>query len=175
MGQLRGVGAAEESKQRRGGGGGRGRGRGRGRYVDLTVLLSCRVLTSTLRTGYLISAGADALIHLFPLPPPSSSPDLPSSTDTSDPPIPTHTLAGHSHNVCAVNAAKDGRRIASASWDLTARVWEFREEGEKGEWECERVLVGHGGAVWDVLLLEKNDRLVLTGMLLPTSSRRCPC
>jgi WD40 repeat protein len=84
---------------------------------------------------------------------------------------PSYTLAGHSHNVCAVSALGDGKRIVSASWDMTARVWEFKEgsegregeEGGKGEWECERVLVGHGGAVWDVLLLEKEPEFVLTG------------
>ncbi|GAA6001146.1 hypothetical protein JCM10207_007431 [Rhodosporidiobolus poonsookiae] len=106
--------------------------------------------------GYLACAGQDSLIHLFPL-----SPSAPSS--------PTHTLLGHAHNVCAIHCSPDGRRIASASWDLTARVWSWRagaavgdENGAKGEWDCERVLVGHGAAVWDVLLLAKSEDLVLT-------------
>ncbi|GAA5876514.1 hypothetical protein JCM8547_009412 [Rhodosporidiobolus lusitaniae] len=104
------------------------------------------------KSGYLISAGSDSLIHLFPLSSPSSTP--------------SHTLSGHGGNVCAVRASRDGRRIASASWDMTARTWGWREEeggeGGKGGWECESVLVGHGAAVWDVLFVEREEEQVVT-------------
>ncbi|BGP14040.1 hypothetical protein JCM10213_005624 [Rhodosporidiobolus nylandii] len=103
--------------------------------------------------GYVVLAGADSLIHLFSLAP------------SAPPAEPTHTLFGHAHNVCAVHCSSDGTRIASASWDMTARVWTWRggeSEAEKGEWVCDRVLVDHGAAVWDVLLLEKEENLVLT-------------
>ncbi|GAA5970030.1 hypothetical protein JCM11641_000240 [Rhodosporidiobolus odoratus] len=108
--------------------------------------------------GHLVAAGADSLIHLYPLSHPSSAPSTPS-----------YTLAGHAHNVCAIRCSREGRRIVSASWDMTARVWEWRnglgegmDEDSKGKWECERVLVGHGAAVWDVLLLEGKENAVLT-------------
>ncbi|GAA6026839.1 hypothetical protein JCM8097_005899 [Rhodosporidiobolus ruineniae] len=114
--------------------------------------------------GYLVATGADALIHLFPL----SSASLPPSPA----PEPAHTLAGHAHNVCALRCSSDGRRIVSASWDCTARVWEWGEkaavegeeggEGKDGGWECKHVLVGHEAAVWDVLLFEKERDYVLT-------------
>ncbi|GAA5890265.1 hypothetical protein JCM6882_008775 [Rhodosporidiobolus microsporus] len=112
------------------------------------------------QSGYLVSAGADSQIHLFPLSPPTDGSPFPS-------PKPAHTLLGHAHNVCAIKCARDGKRLVSASWDLTARVWRWRAaaaagEGAEGEWECENVLVGHGAAVWDVLLLEKEENLVLT-------------
>ncbi|CDR47896.1 RHTO0S15e03378g1_1 [Rhodotorula toruloides] len=99
------------------------------------------------KAGYLATSGSDALIQLYSLSSPSSAP--------------VQTLLGHAHNVCALHASKDGTKMVSASWDGTARVWErrreeeAREEGEEGEWTCERVLADHGAAVWDVLMLEE--------------------
>ncbi|PRQ73969.1 hypothetical protein AAT19DRAFT_15536 [Rhodotorula toruloides] len=99
------------------------------------------------KAGYLATSGSDSLIQLYSLSSPSSSP--------------VQTLLGHAHNVCALHASRDGKRMVSASWDGTARVWRRRkaqegheEEGE-GEWMCERVLADHGAAVWDVLMLEE--------------------
>ncbi|GAA5829533.1 hypothetical protein JCM11251_000195 [Rhodosporidiobolus azoricus] len=103
------------------------------------------------QSGYLVCAGADSQVHLFPL---SSASDKPA-----------HTLLGHAHNVCALRCSTDGNRIVSASWDLTARVWTWKGnvgEGEMGGWDCENVLVGHAAAVWDVLLLEREKISVLT-------------
>ncbi|BGP54048.1 hypothetical protein JCM8202_003047 [Rhodotorula sphaerocarpa] len=99
--------------------------------------------------GYLATAGADALIQLFALPESGSPPSKPA-----------YTLLGHAHNVCALDVSHDGKRIASASWDMTARVWSSTG-GEEG-WTCETVLVDHQAAVWDVLFLRKEPHLLLT-------------
>lgn len=62
--------------------------------------------------GSLVTAGQDSLIHVWPLPSPSSS----SSTAT---PLlkPSNTLVGHTGNVCALGASKDGKTLVSGSWD----------------------------------------------------------
>ncbi|GAA5835652.1 hypothetical protein JCM9279_004604 [Rhodotorula babjevae] len=99
--------------------------------------------------GFLATAGADSLIQLFSLAPDAS-------------PTPTHTLLGHAHNVCALHCSDDGRTIASASWDCTARVWERQDDDGDEPWACARVLVEHGAAVWDVMMLEGEKELVLT-------------
>jgi len=65
-------------------------------------------------------------------------------------------LLGHAHNVCSLDVSPDGRWVASGSWDATARVWDV------GKWECEAVLEGHEGSVWDVLAYDANT--VITGM-----------
>ncbi|GAA5915535.1 hypothetical protein JCM5296_001753 [Sporobolomyces johnsonii] len=93
--------------------------------------------------GYLVTAGQDSLIQVYSLSPTASS-------------QPVRTLLGHAHNVCALHCSKDGKRIASGSWDLTARVW------STDTWECEDVLTDHFAAVWDVLLLDSDPELVLT-------------
>ncbi|GAA5929549.1 hypothetical protein JCM3775_002372 [Rhodotorula graminis] len=101
--------------------------------------------------GFLATAGTDSLIQLFSL-----APDAP--------PTPTHTLLGHAHNVCALHCSTDGRTIASASWDGTARVWVRRERDGEGDeaWTCARVLVEHEAAVWDVMVLEGEQDAILT-------------
>ncbi|GAA5950023.1 hypothetical protein JCM21900_001368 [Sporobolomyces salmonicolor] len=93
--------------------------------------------------GYLVTSGQDSLLQVYSLSPGASS-------------QPVRTLLGHAHNVCALHCSKDGKRIASGSWDLTARVW------STDTWECEDVLMDHSAAVWDVLLLDSNPKLVLT-------------
>ncbi|GAA5900619.1 uncharacterized protein JCM6883_002902 [Sporobolomyces salmoneus] len=103
---------------------------------------------------YLLTAGSDSLIQVYSL-----SPSASSSSEDSSSNEPVHTLLGHSHNVCSLHVDKKGKRIASASWDMTARIWSTKD------WECERVLTDHGGAVWDVLLIAddgKEDELCLT-------------
>jgi phospholipase A-2-activating protein len=67
-------------------------------------------------------------------------------------------LLGHAHNVCSLDVSPDGRWIVSGSWDATARVWGV------GKWECEAVLEGHEGSVWDVLAYD--GETVITGMSL---------
>ncbi|GAA5989155.1 hypothetical protein JCM10908_001187 [Rhodotorula pacifica] len=98
--------------------------------------------------GYIATAGADSLIQLY---------DLSSPTCATQP---TYTLLGHAHNVCALDISADGRQIASASWDMTARVWTW-VGGEEG-WSCTSVLVDHKAAVWDVLLIRKKPDILLT-------------
>lgn len=65
-------------------------------------------------------------------------------------------LLGHAHNVCSLDVSPDGRWVVSGSWDATARVWGV------GKWECEAVLEGHEGSVWDVLAFDPET--VITGM-----------
>ncbi|GAA5860612.1 hypothetical protein JCM3774_006226 [Rhodotorula dairenensis] len=107
-------------------------------------------------SGYVATAGADSLVQVYDL-----SDRLSSPTVTRAPaPSPSYTLLGHAHNVCALDVSDDGKRIASASWDMTARVWTW-VGGEEG-WNCSAVLVDHGAAVWDVLLLKRDRDLLLT-------------
>ena len=54
------------------------------------------------------------------------------------------TLAGHTEGVMAVRFAPDGRRLASAGYDKTIRVWDARTGATLA------VLTGHGGSVDDV-------------------------
>ena len=42
---------------------------------------------------------------------------------------------------------------------MTARIW------DTSKWECERILVDHGAAVWDVMLIDEEEDLCLTGEL----------
>ena len=49
----------------------------------------------------------------------------------------------------------------TGSWDGTARIWDSEKE-----FECNAVLEGHEGAVWDVLFIKQSDKegdTVLTG------------
>ncbi|TKA54989.1 hypothetical protein B0A53_02462 [Rhodotorula sp. CCFEE 5036] len=98
---------------------------------------------------YLATAGADSLIQVYNL---SESPTCATN--------PSYTLLGHAHNVCALDVSGNGKQIASASWDMTARVWSW-VGGEDG-WNCTSVLVDHGAAVWDVLLIQKDPNILLT-------------
>lgn len=56
----------------------------------------------TLTSGSLIAGGQDSLINVFPI----------SQTQSE----PTHTLVGHSENVCAIDTTSSGT-IISGSWD----------------------------------------------------------
>ena len=56
----------------------------------------------------------------------------------------TPVLPGHTNRVQGVSWALDGRRLATASNDCTARVWDV----EQGTVAC--VLLGHDAAVWAV-------------------------
>ncbi|ORY58665.1 WD40-repeat-containing domain protein [Leucosporidium creatinivorum] len=97
--------------------------------------------------GYLVTAGQDKLIHVWP---------LPSSLAPSDTPLtPSHMLIGHEANVCALGASKDGKTIVSGSWDKTAKVWK--------DFQLTYTLEGHEQSVWAVLALEGDEDLVLTG------------
>jgi phospholipase A-2-activating protein len=109
-----------------------------------------RRLMNLERAEYLATAGADSLIQVYNL---SESPTCATN--------PSYTLLGHAHNVCALDVSGNGKQIASASWDMTARVWSW-VGGEDG-WNCTSVLVDHGAAVWDVLLIQKDPNILLTG------------
>ena len=52
------------------------------------------------------------------------------------------TLAGHSHGVRAALFSPDGRRIVTASYDKTARIWDAETGRELA------VLKGHEDVVW---------------------------
>ncbi|KAJ2700774.1 WD repeat protein Lub1 [Coemansia sp. IMI 203386] len=73
--------------------------------------------------------------------------------DPTDPAQPLSTLKGHTSNVCALTASKDGTVLVSGSWDKTAKVWI--------NGQCKHTLKGHEQAVWAVLVLD--DGSVLTG------------
>lgn len=38
-----------------------------------------------------------------------------------------HTLQGHSNSVRSIGWSPDGTKIASASWDGTAKIWQLNE------------------------------------------------
>ncbi|ORX68044.1 WD40 repeat-like protein [Linderina pennispora] len=72
---------------------------------------------------------------------------------TGDLAQPVSKLTGHTDNVCALAASKDGKTLVSGSWDKTAKVWE--------NGVLKHTLQGHAHAVWSVLVLD--DGSVLTG------------
>jgi len=82
--------------------------------------------------GLILSGGKDTIIEVRE---PSKRPE-----DNAE-----RLLIGHSGNVCALDVDPAGKYIVSGSWDYEARIWSV------GKWECETVLKGHSGSVWDVL------------------------
>jgi hypothetical protein len=68
------------------------------------------------------------------------------------------TLTGHTDGVCGVAFSPDGRLLATASFDGTARVWDPATGGHL------RTLTGHDGGVWGVAFSPD-------GRLLATASR----
>jgi WD40 repeat protein len=63
-------------------------------------------------------------------------------------------LVGHSLNVCTLAYSSRHRKLISASWDGTARVWS--RDGSK--WETTLVLDGHDAAVWGVAIVDEGAK-----------------
>ncbi|MEV8630905.1 hypothetical protein AB0395_04540, partial [Streptosporangium sp. NPDC051023] len=63
------------------------------------------------------------------------------------------TLTGHQDNVSAVAFSPDGSRLATASWDNTARVWEAKTG------KLITTLTGHQDRVWEVAFSPDGTRL----------------
>lgn len=55
-----------------------------------------------------------------------------------------HDLEGHKASVTSVSWSRDGRLLASGSYDRTARIWDAKSG------ECLRTLEGHKGAILNV-------------------------
>ncbi|KAJ1947287.1 WD repeat protein Lub1, partial [Linderina pennispora] len=104
-------------------------------YVNSVAVLSA---TTEYPSGLIATGGADKDINLW---------------DPTDLAQPVSKLTGHTDNVCALAASKDGKTLVSGSWDKTAKVWE--------NGVLKHTLQGHAHAVWSVLVLD--DGSVLTG------------
>lgn len=99
-------------------------------------------LTIASLADFLATGGQDSTIQVYEFAPPTSP------APNAESPAPFTTLLGHMSNVCCLHASRDGTRLLSGSWDLTARVW------DTADWSCRHVLTEHGAAVWDVLAID---------------------
>jgi WD40 repeat protein len=62
-------------------------------------------------------------------------------------------LEGHTQDVKFVEwFPKEERKLLSASYDDTIRIW----EGEDDDYICKQVLEGHQSIVWSVEIVEKS-------------------
>jgi len=82
---------------------------------------------------------------------------------------------GHQLNVCTLAYSPKRRKLLSASWDYTARVWAQHGESADSEWKCELVLDRHEQAVWGIAAVDegKHDGCILTGESHSCQSKLC--
>lgn len=138
--------------------------------------------TADATSGYLATAGQDSLIQIWPLSPATFAPAKTTSTEPtfSDQPLPnaaesqkgdttmqgteqegevrtSHTLIGHTGNICALHTTENGSRLVSGSWDKTAKIWSTTT------FSLLHTLTGHEQAVWAVLALEGPTCRTITG------------
>ncbi|KAI0312500.1 WD40-repeat-containing domain protein [Amylostereum chailletii] len=86
--------------------------------------------------GSAVTGGQDAIINVWAIDPSRSEP--------------THTLLGHTDNVCALHVGED-QSIISGSWDRTAKVWK--------DYQLKYDLKGHSQSVWAVLVVGNDQYL----------------
>ncbi|SLM34914.1 polyubiquitin binding protein (doa1 ufd3) [Lasallia pustulata] len=91
--------------------------------------------SSTYPDGLILSGGKETLVE-------ARQPGKPEENAEA-------LLLGHESNVCALDVSAEGGWVVSGSWDASARVWRV------GKWECEALLEGHEGSVWDVLAYDR--------------------
>ena len=85
--------------------------------------------------------GALLATNLPAAPPPAESDALSLLHAITARPIPRSVLEGHEEAVLGAQFSPDGRRLVTASWDGTARVWPIDGRGQAV------VLRGHSGGV----------------------------
>ncbi|CAK8685515.1 unnamed protein product [Clavelina lepadiformis] len=73
---------------------------------------------------------------------------------------PIMSLVGHSNTVCSMVAGLCGT-VVSGSWDYTARLWLF-DSKEIKDAKCVMIMSGHTAAVWDVMIMPGQQRLIVT-------------
>ena len=67
-------------------------------------------------------------------------------------------MSGHIDRVNHVSFSPDGKYLATASWDGTAKVWEIPSGDEIN------TLSGHSGIVWEVIFSPDGNRLVTSSL-----------
>ena len=63
-------------------------------------------------------------------------------------------LAGHTDQVWSVSHSPDGKRLVTASWDATARIWDVANGAELA------VLKGHQDKVWSAVFSPDGSRIL---------------